>query len=535
MIRTGKAGKGTYGIVYNGETIGKEKSKVAVKRNIIDPSVSFSGSIKELDLLNRLKGHPYIVNLLSISYNNPFTVPNSPISRFGNYNLKEDYLHFIFEQADNNGHDLIYGGVHIGYLKLAMVQMLLSVEYMHSKKVIHRDIKPANLLWFVDKDNNPSIKICDFGLAKVYTRQGPMTPRVVTSWYRAPEICTRDPNYTYASDIWSIGCIMFEMVAKRALLQGSEDDDVKLLSRIIGLLPDTPYEDIKKMTKDHSITLTSEASPRTKHSIRELIGISQDGIDKFNEYPGNGSATYDQFIDLIKNILVLDPEKRYTIKQILAHEFFEPYRNIINDIRFKYPPIRSEYPKIKIIPCVERSWACKVAFVMFNARNSKNIAPWYRHRIIFQSIDMFDRYLSYLHDNTDITNKIESKYQGKYMTRYKTELRYLVCLYMSIKYFLTLQTPISFTILAADNYKTEQAMIEAEEFEKILLKDIFKMNIYRDTIYETLDKLPTKPNEKQIRNLLLEYGTIKDDINEVTVVELYNSLVLKMTNGKCEK
>lgn len=194
MIRTGKAGSGTYGVVYNAETTDKEKRKIAVKRNIVDNSVSFTGSVKELDLLNRLKGHPYIVKLLSVAFSNPFTAPNSPVDRVGNYHYKEDYIHFIFEQANSNGHTLIYNKeIPICYIKLAMVQMFLGLEYIHAKGIIHRDLKPANLLWFVTADNKAAVKICDFGLAKNYT-SAPMTPKVVTCWYRAPEICSKDPN-----------------------------------------------------------------------------------------------------------------------------------------------------------------------------------------------------------------------------------------------------------------------------------------------------------------------------------------------------
>ncbi len=524
MIRTGKAGKGTYGIVYNAETTDIHKRKVAVKRNIIDPSVNFSGSIKELDLLNRVKNHPYIVKLLSVSYSNPFSIPNSPISRSGNYNLREDYLHFIFEQADTNGHVLIYGnGVHIGYLKLAMVQMFLGIEYMHAKNVIHRDIKPANLLWFVNKDNKTSIKLCDFGLAKVYTKQGPMTPRVVTSWYRAPEICASDPNYTFSSDIWSAGCILFEMLSKKPLLQGSEDNNIKLLSKIIGTIPNVSFDDINKITNGLKITLTADASPRYRKTMKEMFNLPNDKIKEFNEYPNKG-AKYEDFIDLLEHILVLDYDKRYTCKEILKHKFFEPYQSIINWSRKHYPPIKERSPHITIIPCNERRWACKIAFIIFNARAKKNVAPWYKHRIIFQSIDMFDRYIVYMDVNNNNTKLTESK-QGKYISRYQAELRFLVCMYICIKYFTTLQTPISFTTLASDNYKSEKAMIEAEEFEKKMIREVLNLTIYRNTIYETLDNLPMKVNDYQIRDLLWNYGRIKKKMDNITPLDLYNTLV----------
>lgn len=522
MIRTSKAGSGTYGIVYNAKTTDDSKRKVAVKRNIVDESVDFSGSIKELDLLNRLKGHPYIVKLLSVSFGNPLTTPNSPVSRVGNFKYKEDYLHFIFEQANNNGHSLIYNEeIHISYLKLAMVQMFLGIEYMHAKEVIHRDIKPANLLWFVSSDNRAAIKLCDFGLAKVNMNMGMMTPRVVTCWYRAPEICSMDPNYSYSSDIWSAGCVIFEMVSKRALLVNSTDDDVKLLSKIIGLIPDPAQEDILKLTKN-KIKLTAEASPRRRLSFKELLGLSDERIDQFNEYPEKG-ASYDQFISLLENILVLDPSKRLTSSQILDNEFFDPYREVINWSRKEYPPIKFTEEKTNIVNCRERNWAIKAAFLVFNNRGSLS---WYKHQTLFQSIDLFDRYLTYLRTMTT-KRLIEGKLQGRYLTKYHTELYYVVCLYISIKYFTTLHVPISFTELASDNYKTGKAMIEAEEFEKKMLGEVLKFNVYRETVYEKSCKIKKELlTETEIRDLLDKYGNVATDTN-LLVSELIKSFNLK--------
>ena len=520
MIRTGKAGKGTYGIVYNAETIGDDKRQIAVKRNIIDESVSFSGSLKEMDLLSKLKGHPYIVKLLSVSFSNPFIVPNSPVCRGGDSSYREDYLHFIFEQANTNGHDLIHGGVPMCYMKLAMLQMFLAIEYMHAKNVMHRDIKPGNLLWFVTEDNKAAVKLCDFGLSKMHTTGLPMTPKVVTCWYRAPEICSRDPQYGFASDIWSAGCVMYEMVAKNALLAGYSDNDTKILSKIIGIIPQPSYEEIYKLTNGHKITLTSEASPRHRQSFKDMIDLTQEEIDDFNSLPKNG-ATYDQYLDLLTKIMVLDPDKRLTITEILDHPFFEPYREIIKWTHENYPPVPPEPKPVYIICCRERAWACKAAFLVFNGRACLS---WYKHSIIFQSIDLFDRYLHYLHV-THGKRLTESKYQGKYLTRYYAELHYIVCLYMCIKYFTTLHIPISFHELASDHYRTEKAMIEAEEFEKKMLKDVLKLHIYRDTIYEVATNINhVIPDEYQTRDLLDRYGNINKHYSNISVSDLYDEL-----------
>lgn len=553
MIRTGKAGSGTYGIVYKAKILADNRN-VAVKRNIVDESVSFSGSIKELDLLTRLKNHPYIVKLLSVSFVNPLSTPNSPIGKIGGFSYREDYLHFIFEQASNNGHDLIFSAedtpvnnllpisnfgnslsgslsmgtlsagnyekkylIHMSYLKLAMVQLFLGIEYMHGQQVIHRDIKPSNLLWFISPDNkSAAIKICDFGLAKVNNSYEPMTPKVVTCWYRAPEICAHDPNYSFASDIWSAGCTIFEMIAKKALLANAPDDDVKILSKIIGLVPDVSSEDIYKLTKGYKIKLTPEASPRYRASFKDLINLTPARLEEFNQYPEEG-AKYDTFLDLLKNLLTLNPDKRLTATQALTHPFFEPYQEIIKSIRKEYPPVPPVSENINIICCHERAWACKAAFLVFNNRS---YLKWYKHKILFQSIDMFDRYITYIRLKT-FTRLVPSKYQGRYLTRYQTELYYIVCLYMCIKYFTTLHIPISYGELATDIYKTPKALIEAEEFEKKMLGEVLHSCIYRETVYDVLSQTEKGiPDEFKTRDLLDRYGNIGNDVN-INLTDLY--------------
>jgi len=521
MIKTGKAGSGTYGIVYNAKTPDKDGNVtyVAVKRNFVDSSISFSGSIKELDLLNRLRGHPYIVKLLSISFGNPFTTPNSPLSD-RNKGCKEDYLHFVFEKAEKNLHELIYSrSVHISYIKLAMVQLLLGIEYMHAKNVIHRDIKPSNLLWFTN-DNKTMLKICDFGLAKIKTQQEPSTPKVVTCWYRAPEICIRDENYSYSSDMWSVGLVLYEMISRKALLMGVKDNDNRILNKILEYMPRLTEND-KERYSDYYRSKVSRSDWKKK------IKLSGKEIKEFNKYPGNG-ANYNQYLDLIDKLIIINPDERLTATQALSHPFFEPYQEFIQWCRDNYSPVCKEEPKIYIIDCIERRWATKIAFVVFNGRSG---LEWYKHRIIFQSIDLFDRYLFYL-ENQDLPgiflvgkaqNQIkETKYSGKYMTRYETQLRYVVCLYICIKYFTTLSIPISFEDLATEEYKTYKALIEAEEFEQKILKDVVEFKMYRETIYEAADRLDINLDEYKTRDLLLAYGTCetKKDITPSELLEI---------------
>jgi cyclin-dependent kinase 10 len=135
--------------------------------------------------------------------------------------------------------------------KCLMQQLLEGVRYLHEHHGIHRDLKLSNLLltrdgilkigWsfalvpFLDHRLIFS-RLADFGLARRITNPNkPMTPKVVTLWYRAPEVLFGDKTYSTAIDTWSTGCIMGEFLLHRPLLPGTtEMQQVRLIADLIG-------------------------------------------------------------------------------------------------------------------------------------------------------------------------------------------------------------------------------------------------------------------------------------------------------------
>lgn len=291
-----KIGNGTYGDVYKGVKFitknkkGNKKSEpeteiIAIKKMKIDIDQEGipSTALREITILRELD-HPNIVKLSDVV-------------------LDDNHLYLLFEFIEYDLRkyleNLKENELPQFLVKKFLYKILDAVAYCHSKKIIHRDLKPQNIL--IDKDGE-ILKVADFGLARAFSIPiRPYTKEVLTLWYRAPELLLGINEYSTPVDIWSIGCIFAELILKCPLFKGEyEIEQLFKIFRILG----TPNKDI--WPEFESLPFYSPKFPKFKAMNLE---------ECFPKLGKNG-------IDLLKQMLIYDPNQRITAKQALIHVSF---------------------------------------------------------------------------------------------------------------------------------------------------------------------------------------------------------------------
>lgn len=187
-------------------------------------------------------------------------------------------------------------------VKSIMYQLFSALFYIHGNRILHRDMKSSNIL--VTK--NGVLKLADFGLARALCK-GPSqryTNRVVTLWYRPPELLLGERNYGPPIDMWGAGCIMCEMWTRRAIMQGeSEQHQISLISQLCGSITPDVYPGVENLEQYAKLELPKDQ----KRKIRERL----------KHYVKDNNC-----VDLIDKLLILDPKKRLDSDASLDHDVF---------------------------------------------------------------------------------------------------------------------------------------------------------------------------------------------------------------------
>ncbi|ELU10754.1 hypothetical protein CAPTEDRAFT_1572 [Capitella teleta] len=292
-----RLGKGAYGIVW--KAVDKKTGEVVALKKIFDAfrnQTDAQRTFREIMFLQEFGDHPNIVKL-----HNVMKAEND----------KDIYL--VFEFMDTDLHNVIKRGnilkdVHKRYI---MYQLCKSIKYMHSGNVIHRDQKPSNVLL----DGECFVKICDFGLARSLTQivvddQGDpnLTEYVATRWYRAPEILLASHKYTKGVDMWSLGCILGEMILGKPLFPGSST--LNQIERIMSSIDLPSKADIESIQSPYGASVLERACKHPRKELNDLLG----------DAPADA-------VDLIRKLLHFNPDKRLTADQTLRHPYVRRFHN----------------------------------------------------------------------------------------------------------------------------------------------------------------------------------------------------------------
>ncbi|XP_038905650.1 protein IMPAIRED IN BABA-INDUCED STERILITY 1-like [Benincasa hispida] len=297
-----KIGQGTYSSVFRAREV-ETGRMVALKKvrfdNFQPESIRFMA--REIMILRRLD-HPNIMQLEGII--------TSKMS-------SSIYLVFEYMEHDLAGlvssPDVKFSEAQV---KCYMRQLLSAIEHCHLRGIMHRDIKASNIL----VNNEGILKLADFGLANVINSRNKqvLTSRVVTLWYRPPELLMGSTDYGLTVDLWSIGCVFAELHLGKPFLKGRTE--VEQLHKIFKLCG-SPSEEFWKKTK-----LPHAAMFRPQHAYESSLH------EKCKEFAPSA-------VSLLEIFLSIEPYKRGTASSALMSEYFKmkPYA-CDPSILPKYPP-----------------------------------------------------------------------------------------------------------------------------------------------------------------------------------------------------
>jgi serine/threonine protein kinase len=292
-------GDGTYGEVEKCRDLSTGEI-VAIKRiRILNPNEGFPlTTFREIRLLKELR-HVHVIFLRLVLQTE---------------NDKDSGLYLVFDYCEFDLYALLYmpdvPKLQPVAIKSLMKQFLVGLHHCGIHNVVHRDLKPANML----VTRQCILKLGDFGLARKLATRGQQSDKVITLWYRPPELLLGCQRYGPEVDIWSAGCILYEMATCQPLFQAREDRDIAQLAKIFGIcgLPTVQEWPEFRQYQESEIWKYKAGSLKTMTHESQLRVIL--GANLADDFVGLG--------DLLVKMLEMNPQKRISAENALNHPFF---------------------------------------------------------------------------------------------------------------------------------------------------------------------------------------------------------------------
>jgi cyclin-dependent kinase 12/13 len=319
-----QVGEGTYGKVYEGvqrlvaTSNNTDNKNVALKKiKISSEKNPYRGlpqnALREIKLLKSKCQHVNIVKLLDVSVS---VVPQSESLQNGDElmdiettegaNSSSGFIYLVFEYVEHDLSGIINSKYVFSSEAIACLtkQLLSGLAYLHDQNICHRDLKTSNLLI----GRNYHLKLADFGLARELNREDPTvtyTNKVITLWYRPPELLLGAVHYTCVIDVWSVGCILLELIRGASIFPGEDEiDQLKKIFDITGLPTSSNWPGYNELPKSRMLEKFSMSiGSSTISSYCESRGLDRD------------------VVALVSRLLELDPTRRCTAKQALATRY----------------------------------------------------------------------------------------------------------------------------------------------------------------------------------------------------------------------
>ena len=304
-------GGGSFGKVYEVIRNGEEHFSIKI-------------SSQSPDSIQQCEKEKTILKWVSLPSTNPPPYLSSLIETFSYYG----HIIIVMPLYDFSLLNLLerrnYSWFPLNVVQSLLQELTTAVAFLHKNKVIHTDIKPENIMFF-----QKNLILIDYGGCIIYPKEGD-TGYFQSLFYRAPEVILQLP-YSYSIDVWSIGCVAAELALGIPIFAGKTSHNVLQLIHIrSGEIPKEMIED--SPIADYFFDSDGDLIIDPNEGVSDLCDLPMDTISNIiTDYPFFNPESPEEcekekeyrkvFIAFLEGLLKVNPEERFTIEEVLNHEF----------------------------------------------------------------------------------------------------------------------------------------------------------------------------------------------------------------------